>query len=1071
MDYGSATTALAEAVSSAKAGDALAPVTVVVPANHLGVAARRSIASGAHGPVVPHAAGLAATTFLTVARLAELLGATRLAASGRRPVSAPVLGAAVRAELGARPGPFAPVASYPATQASLVAAYRELRACGPGSLAALARAGTRADAVVRLTRAVQRRVSPNHYDEVDLGEAALDAVAEGSSAGLGHFVVHLPQRLTAIEQRLLRSIGERHPMVLIAGTCGDARADEEVRATVSALGPGIGRSAPAGPAPFDPARSPRWPVDVASTRIVSASDAEEEARIAVQTVIDAVRAGAVLGRIAVLHASPAPYARLLVEQLDAAGVARNGASVTPVADLAVARTLLGALELHGSGWRRDDVFAWLASVPVHHGPAPAPIWAWERLSRDAGVVAGLQQWDRRLEALGARHASRSPGVEDLDPATASRAGREAGLARDLRHFVATLADELETWANQPRPWHEHAARARRLLARLTGDDTSRAGWPASERTAADRVELALGRLEALDTVEGPVPLEMVARTLRLELESDLGRTGRLGEGALVGPVGLGLGLELDLVVVVGLAEGTFPALPADDALLPDAERALALGQLPLRSTTRHRQHRQLRAVLAGARRHVLTVPRGDLRRSTQRVPSRWVLDMAGQLHGAPLTAEDLARAPSGDDAAGWLDHAASFAARLATPSEPATGQEARLRALRTAVAEPGTDAAAELIAGSRDSVLRGGAEVIAARAAARFTRFDGLVGPGLVTPLAERALSPSALERWVECPFAFFVHDELGARPVERPEQRHRVSPTDRGSLVHGVLEDFLTEALDRPGGPPEPGDAWTSEDRARMAALADARLDALEAAGRGGRVLYWRRERLAVQRDLARWLTEDDRHRRAHGLVPLAAEVAFGRGQELAAVSLSLDDGSSLHIEGKADRVDRAADGTLVVTDYKTGRIDRYRGISAADPDAGGTRFQLPVYAAATRARAGDPDAAVRAQYLFASSAGDFARIELLVDDDALAKVREHLGVVAQGIASGRFPARPDDTSSSPFVRCAACDPDGLGTAELAAAWRRKRDDPALAGYAALVEPAGPVEAAHTAEGGLSDG
>ncbi|MEO7429486.1 MAG: hypothetical protein ABIY48_08905, partial [Acidimicrobiales bacterium] len=94
-----AAVALRDSVALAKAGEPLAPVTVVVPSNHVGVASRRLLASGSLGPVAGAGIGLAAVTFLTTYRLAELLGASPLAATGRRPVSTPVLAAAMRAEL------------------------------------------------------------------------------------------------------------------------------------------------------------------------------------------------------------------------------------------------------------------------------------------------------------------------------------------------------------------------------------------------------------------------------------------------------------------------------------------------------------------------------------------------------------------------------------------------------------------------------------------------------------------------------------------------------------------------------------------------------------------------------------------------------------------------------------------------------------------------------------------------------------------------------------------------------------------------------------------------------------
>ena len=104
----------------------LAPVTVVVPGNSVGVAVRRLLASGELGPVSSVGSGLIGVNFLTASRLAELLAAPRLAARERRPVSPPVVAAAVRRVLATAAGMFASVATHPATEEALVAAVWEL---------------------------------------------------------------------------------------------------------------------------------------------------------------------------------------------------------------------------------------------------------------------------------------------------------------------------------------------------------------------------------------------------------------------------------------------------------------------------------------------------------------------------------------------------------------------------------------------------------------------------------------------------------------------------------------------------------------------------------------------------------------------------------------------------------------------------------------------------------------------------------------------------------------------------------------------------------------------------------
>ncbi|MDQ6613329.1 MAG: hypothetical protein M3083_00805 [Actinomycetota bacterium] len=166
--------ALRATIAATKGVDPLAPVTVVVPSNHVGVATRRLLASGVLGPVCGRGVGLAAVTFVTPYRRAELLGAPVLAGAGRRPVSTPVIAAALRAARGEDAGVFGPVAGNPATATALVAAYRD---------------------VVRLCRAARARLEPDWYDEEDLMAAAADVIA--GAPDLGTIVVYLPAPLAS----------------------------------------------------------------------------------------------------------------------------------------------------------------------------------------------------------------------------------------------------------------------------------------------------------------------------------------------------------------------------------------------------------------------------------------------------------------------------------------------------------------------------------------------------------------------------------------------------------------------------------------------------------------------------------------------------------------------------------------------------------------------------------------------------------------------------------------------------------------------------------------------------------
>ena len=365
---------------------------------------------------------------------------------------------------------------------------------------------------------------------------------------------------------LLGAVAEHTQVTVLAGVTGDAKADADVLMSVQHLAPGR---------PPPPVGSVAEVVSTARTRVVTTSDADEEVRHAVRTVLNAARDGVPFGRMAILHASPQPYARLIHEQLETAGIDRNGASVTSLAERTTGRVLLRLFEWPLGGYQRWELFTWLSASPVRDGTQAVPVSGWERLSREAAVVSGRADWDRQLDWL-AHELDEKARQLDADPEQpASRAARsrtDAGRARDLRRFALDLIDELDTAAAGPRSWADHAAWARALLERLLGRDGPRQAW-AREEQPAERVEAALDRLAAIGQVEGPVGLDVFARTLRLVLDADLGRVGRLGEGVLVGPVSMGVGLDLDVVVVLGLAEGTFPGPIPEDALLSDAERS------------------------------------------------------------------------------------------------------------------------------------------------------------------------------------------------------------------------------------------------------------------------------------------------------------------------------------------------------------------------------------------------------------------------------------------------------------------------------------------------------------------
>lgn len=977
-----ATEAVAAAIRAAQQRHPLDPVTVVVSSNAAGLSVRRLIGGGTVGP-----GGLANVSFVTPFRLAELLAGASVPGY---PLTNAVLAAAARQVLRDEPGPFAGVAEHHASEAALVGLYAELSHLRPATLDALAASGGRTAALVQLFVAVRRRLAGFH-DEDDLARAAHERLVAGADAValLGTFLWFLPGRLTPALSDLLGAALHTVGGTVIVGRTGDAGADDSVRRACVAAGVDLDGAAGAD----DERAAPT------GTRIISVSDADEEVRAVCREIMALAEAGTPLDRIGVFHPSPDPYARTLHEHLQAAGIPHNGPSRLRLADRVAGRTLLAALDLPEQGWPRAGVLALVSGAPVRRGDGLAPSGAWDNVSRAAGVVGGLDNWAAALATFADDQRERAT-VEGHDPqGPAWRLDRyraDADQAEQLAAFVAELA-ALVTAVDEADGWAARVAASTALLLHLLGPEARRLRWPDDERAAGERVEAALARLELLDEID-PVPTtSRFRRAVEAELDEPAGRVGRFGEGVLFAPLATAPGLDLDAVFVVGMAEGTCPYRRLDDALLPDDVRATAGGELPGRDEALRDQHRFLLAALsAGRTQRILTFPRGDLRGRRRRLPSRWLLDTATALAGDRVRSSDFAAT-----VAPGITEVASFVTGVEQATTAASLTERDLAAL---LRQPEGERADHPCV---DDELRRGLTLATRRRSGEFTDCDGnLAGLPVPSPTTGKRLSATSLQTWAQCPFRYFLAQvlRLGDRPD--PEAITTISAADRGSLIHEILERFVSEAISAPTGPPVPGDDWSEDDRRQLRAIADEVFAEFDDAGKTGRRLTWQIQRTLVLGDLDDWLVSDRKMRADLGSTPVAVELAFGL-DGAAPLDLTLADGRRLAFRGRIDRVDATAGGH-VVFDYKTGSGDTYKKLGEGDPVQEGTTLQLGLYAEAARARLGS--AGVASYYWMASSKGEFKLHGYEWDDTRRARFLDVLETITDGIETGVFPGRPGE-------------------------------------------------------------
>lgn len=999
---GNAHAALAAAIAGAKQGNPLRPVTVLVPTNAAGVMARRRL--GRDG-------GVAAVDFLTLYRLAERLAGPALRAEERLPVSTAVVDIAVRHVLANHRTAFDEVADHPSTVVALRDLHRELRMAGPAALVRLQQSSRRGRDAAQVSRLVGERLAARWYDEGDLLQRAIDAVhGDGLPAPLSRIVVFLPQSLGQLDLQLLRALGEQGSVTVLLGLTGDRHADHDLVTAAGALTGSIPVATPA--------------TVRGDTEVVSVTDADEEVRHAVRTVVDAARTGTALARIAVVWPTDRPYARLAEHHLGVAGIEWNGRPGTNVSERAVPRFLLDLLDVDRRGLRRRDLFDLLADLPVRDRAGnPVPTAMWERVSRDAGIIAD-EHWVPRLRSYASwqrrRAEERRSGDDDESPEpSAPVASATADAAEALLTFVTELRADLGR-PGTTRTWAEWADWAVAQVDTRLGNETLHRSGHASfeaEYQAYEHTIRVLDRLRHLDAVGGPPTRHEFRSVFAAEFDVAPGRLGRIGAGVTIGSLTGAAGLDADLVIVLGAADGILPAAPSVDPLVSDADRRAA--GLSTSEAVAARAHRQFLGVLDTATRVVLTTPRGDLRASTTRQPSRW-LGPLDQLAGRPLPERLLA----------------SHASALLSVPFPAHLTEHRLRARFALVTAAGPDAITGI---TGDAGLGRALRLRAARRTDALTPYDGDLSEAGV-PRLDAPVSATQLQTWTICPHAYFVQYLLGVRATEEPGDEITITSADRGSVLHEVLDQFHREVI--AGELPQPGpDGWLQPHHARLAVLFVEACERWERAGRTGRPATWEIQRQRLLFELGDWARYDSEWVVARRARVIASEQRFG---DDGAVTLALPGGRHLAMRGAVDRVDRTVTG-LVVTDHKTGSAHPYRTIARDSPTAERLRFQLPAYAAAALHVGGDPSLPVRAEYAF-FRAGRFQRIGYELDADVWERVGADLDHVVAGIEGGWFPNTPAKPGYQHYVDCHYCQPDGLGTEERWPEWRRKHVDARLA-------------------------
>ena len=673
-----------------------------------------------------------------------------------------------------------------------------------------------------------------YYTPAEVSEMAAEAVSGDYHAPrrLPQVIYYLPRRLSTGDLQLAKALLDRSRCDAILGLAGNEEADEPARDL-------LGRLADQGvPAPATVPPLQRLAED-GSLSIVAAPDPEEEVRTVVRSIIAGDLA---FHRTAVIYRQDNPYASLLRQALDIAGIPYSGTERLTLANTPSGLLLLGLVDmasnLDGEGAiERERFIEWITSTPIRNTSMldedgetsqMVPSSQWAKLSRQSRAGGPPDLWKSRLDAHvsqeEARYLEREEEITD-------RVQGERRQARELNQFVGALSQSLGNLIDTSGTWRSASAKLKRLLISYR--------WAVRDESPEDRrrIDEFLDSLEGLDEWDAPLGSQELRQVVQEGLQSPVSDRGRpVGSGVYLGPPAGIAGADYARVYAVGMVEKQFPPRAANSPWLgvstARARREMALERYDFLSA------------VASSGSAVLSWPAATAERAAS-YPSRWLIEAANILHRSAGSNERLTYETITQDVGEkpWLTFVASREAGLRQVAradmDPADASDYNLSHMISLSPEhverhPAIARDARMVSALRASDARSGDLL---------SEWDGLVGPE--SPLledvgtAESPISPSALENLANCPYRYFLSRVLGiSAPAE--DDDGELSNMDRGLLVHKILECFVK------------AEGTTEE---ALLAIADEEFGKTESRGATGYHLLWEIEKDKIREGLRQFL------------------------------------------------------------------------------------------------------------------------------------------------------------------------------------------------------------------------
>lgn len=778
---------------------------------------------------------------------------------------------------------------------------------------------------------------------------------------------------------------------------------------------------------------------------------------------------------AVVLRDPVVYRRILPPAFEAQGIPLSKSIPGPVLETMEAKALLLMLDCFLKDFPRDTVMD-LLSCPTLR-PAgfglKAEEWNpsyWDVLSREARVVEGEKEWMGRITSW--RVLKQKGNREEDETSSYEKEIKSSAAFEKALAWLFEAGLEFE----KAKGWPEKSAKLRERFIKLCAP--------------SDLSGVALAKSEALNETAGVLEsFALLSKFFRLDLTAEDFRSllaalleERKIKAQSLQPGGVQVvdlmqarGVPFDLLALPGLVEKSIPRVVRQDPLLLDDERDLLNktqiqrqdAKTPSKADGKHeniepniplknegsKEERLLYtlAVRSAKKALLLTAPHLNPSTGSPRTPSIYLFESAEAVLGRRITrlgeAAGLVKSVLVND---WIQ---SDFAHCADP----------LETLLTAVAlGRNGDMAAALAVVREKPFYFEGCDLLKFRQAARvFTAYDGMLSGaearkrlGDNHSLKDKQLSASRLETFAACPLRYFYKYVLGLTVTPEPEKVLELQGSDRGNLMHDILEQTLKQGMK---------DGWlkTAILKEALKALGDEMERAFrrfEKEGVPGAPALWAWEKGQMALDLQKVIEDILQDK---DWTPLDFEVAFGQPQNLnhqdttrqpsaegvneapREALFKTKEGTTFKLQGRMDRVDISSDGSrLRVVDYKSGSST---GVSKNSVKAG-TKLQLPFYLWALQNLFSDKEAK-EALYDYITRKGGYRQVPFTPQTPTEIKdiLSQVLTTVDSSVENGSFPAVG--------LECDHCDYNRLCGTGMKARGERKREDNKIRSYYQLQE------------------